>query len=373
MTMPRCSSHVDVRTRSHVKIGGRKCVSGKASFVCHASSGGHKRNSDFLRQNKNGFRGRNRQNEDRDNFEDEPEIFSSKNGPLLSLSNSPKFQATATPGPREKEIVELFRKVQAQLRERAAAKEEKRIESVQGQGKETGTVDSLLKLLRKHSAEQGKRKSSNVDNKDFNLDNMDENNLDNEGKDTSFIESNSRTTREPNASSFGRPPSNFRRKSPVTQFKYQPVYPIEDTLNSVSTVNSSDKRRQNSVKIDTIPEHEQEPDTEPDVSLADGVGYGEASDNDTAILEGNEYDEVSYTESNSLAGGAYDEVSENESSDNEDAEIDEGGNKEDRIKDENLTALKLPELRAVAKSRGIKGFSKMKKAELMELLSGSPA
>ncbi|XWS30485.1 hypothetical protein CRYUN_Cryun24cG0121600 [Craigia yunnanensis] len=80
-------------------------------------------------------------------------MLSSKNWPLLSLSSSTKFQATVAPGPREKEIVELFKKVQAKLRERAVAKEEKRTEALKGKGKESETVNSLLKLLKKHSAE----------------------------------------------------------------------------------------------------------------------------------------------------------------------------------------------------------------------------
>ncbi|KAL5796517.1 hypothetical protein ACOSQ2_001337 [Xanthoceras sorbifolium] len=341
VTVSSCSSHGDLRIRSQVKIGAEKCVSKRASFVCKASSGGYKRNPDFLRQNKNGYRGRNKQNEDRENFDDEPELFSSKNGPLLSLSSSPKFQATATPGPREKEIVELFRKVQAQLRERAAAKEDKKMEALQGQGKESETVDSLLNLLRKHSVEQGKRKSSSVSSKDFNLDLTEQNTSCDEDKSTNFSDSSSKAShepKEPNASSLTRPPSNFRRKSPASQFKYQPAYSSEDRVNSGSTINSSWKKKKNSIEINTIPKHEPVPDPEPkpepepEASLADGVVFDEVSDSETNIIN---------------------------------------GNRDKQEQHEDLSALKLPELRALAKSRGVKGFSKMKKADLMELLSGS--
>ncbi|RVW53539.1 Rho-N domain-containing protein 1, chloroplastic [Vitis vinifera] len=170
-----CTSRCDYKTLSQVKIVPLKCISRGASFMCNASSSGNRRNPDFSRQSRHGFsRGRNRHNEENNNSEnlEESEFLSSKNGPLLSLSGSPKFQATATPGPREKEIVELFRKVQAQLRERAAMKEERKSEASQRQAKESENVDSLLKLLRKHSVEQGKRRSSS---RDFNLSQPDQN------------------------------------------------------------------------------------------------------------------------------------------------------------------------------------------------------
>jgi len=44
---------------------------------------------------------------------------------------------------------------------------------------------------------------------------------------------------------------------------------------------------------------------------------------------------------------------------------------EETAKDEDLSALKLVELRAIAKSRGLKGISKMKKVELVTLLGSS--
>jgi hypothetical protein len=41
------------------------------------------------------------------------------------------------------------------------------------------------------------------------------------------------------------------------------------------------------------------------------------------------------------------------------------------VQNEDLNALKMTELRALAKSRGVKGFSKMKKGELVALLTES--
>ena len=94
----------------------------ESSIVCK-SCDGHRRNPDFSRQNKQVSRNL-----------DDSDLLTSKNGSLLSFSGTPKFQATAAPGPREEEIVELFKKVQTQLGERAAAKEDKKFEASQGKG-----------------------------------------------------------------------------------------------------------------------------------------------------------------------------------------------------------------------------------------------
>ena len=58
-----------------------------------------------------------------------------------------------TPGPRRKEIVELFKKVRAQIRERAVTQVVKRMEEFQGHGEESKTGGSLLKLLREHATQ----------------------------------------------------------------------------------------------------------------------------------------------------------------------------------------------------------------------------
>eukprot|EP00262_Sarcandra_glabra_P009069 TRINITY_DN23057_c0_g1_i1.p1 TRINITY_DN23057_c0_g1~~TRINITY_DN23057_c0_g1_i1.p1 ORF type:complete len:364 (+),score=66.43 TRINITY_DN23057_c0_g1_i1:92-1183(+) len=315
----------------HVKILLKSSTvynSKRTSFACTASSSNHRRNPDFSRQNKQGHgysRSRNRQNQERENPEilEETELLSSKNGPLLSLSGSPRFQATSTPGPREKEIVELFRKVQAQLRERAAIKEEKKIEAAShGQG-ERGTVDSLLKLLRKHSVEQGKRKSGA---EDFNLDSTERNSAFDDEQNSNFFDSNTVVTEEApeeGPAPFMRPASNFRRKSPVPRVKYQPVY----TTNEVTTSNSSPKL-QGKKKKNVI-----HSDPDPVSSDARDESFNELS-------ESSDVDE------------SYDEISEPVPAEHVD-----------------LSTLKLSDLRTLAKSRGVKGYSKLKKAELVELLS----
>ncbi|KAL3531226.1 hypothetical protein ACH5RR_010548 [Cinchona calisaya] len=316
-----------------------RCTIKNTSPVCSASSGSHRRNPDFSRQNKHGFSwNRNRQNEDRDGYDslEEPEMFSSKNGPLLTSAGIPRFQATATPGPKEKEIVELFRKVQAQLRERAAVKEERKIEESQKKSKGTETVDSLLKLLRKHSVQQGKRSSDIECGREFIMDQSEQNGPMLEERNTAIYDSNSsvkHVKRESEAPVISRPRSNFQRRSPVPQVKVQPIFSDEDAINSVSRANSDQKMKEKTLEPEFGVEPETEPDTEPTFS-------------DSDVFDEMSADEIS---------GIYD--------DNE--------NVQEPVLDEysNLSEMKLTELRALAKSRGLRGFSKLKKHELIELLT----
>ncbi|KAJ6336139.1 hypothetical protein OIU78_012697 [Salix suchowensis] len=358
-----CSSHGVHYVHSQVQFGKMKCSSRASSIVCR-SSGGHRRNPDFSRQNKQGFsRNRNRQNEERNSFEnlDESDLLTSKNGPLLSLSGTPKFQATATPGPREKEIVELFRKVQAQLRERAAVKEDKKVEASQGKGRENETVDSLLKLLRKHSVEQGNKKTSNISSGDLNLD-QPENGTYKKDKSTSFFDSSKKERNDvlESITTFTRPPSNFRRKSPVPQVKFQPIYSNEDPVNSTSQLNLNGEKRK---QLEILPDTTEELELDPELDTTQGLEL------DPELVAEHELDSELEPEPSFPGVDVFDELSEGESSDMDN--VDEDGEKQQLIEHEDLSSLKLPELRALAKSRSVKGFSKMKKGDLVELLSGS--
>lgn len=302
-----------------------------------------RRNSDISRQNKHGFsRSRNRHNEGKGGFENfEEDMLSSKNGPLTSLSTSsiPKSQATAVPGPKEREIVELFRKVQARLQERAAVKEEKKVEANLGQGRNSGTVDSLLKLLRKHSVEKVKKSSENGRGKDSSLDYFQDSAKYNEGqRSPRFSDFDSAPKDdEPQEASLpfvSRPPSNFQRRSPVTRVKFQHVSHDVEDVNTTVQVSSEVGEK--------IQDDELETDTETELDPKDELFF-----QDVGVAELSE-----------------DEMNDSEQSyDNEDRE------EKQAVQHEDFSALKLPELRALAKSRGIKGFSKMKKGELMELLS----
>uniref|UniRef100_A0A7N0UIH9 Rho termination factor-like N-terminal domain-containing protein n=1 Tax=Kalanchoe fedtschenkoi TaxID=63787 RepID=A0A7N0UIH9_KALFE len=319
-----------------------RCAPKKAP-ICQASSSGQRRNPDFSRQNKQGFsRSRNRPNEERENFEnlEESEPLSSKNGSLLSLSDTPKFQATASPGPREKEIVELFRKVQSQLRERAAVKEEKKIEALQGKGKENETVDSLLKLLRKHSVEQGKRRHSNSGSGDFVNHHSEPNGRPSGDRSANIFNSASPVKEEAkphSASSSRRPASNFRKKSPVPHVKFQHVYTRPDAAASAPGIKTGSKIETHSDDLDLELEREFDPEPEPEMASL--------LSNMTILHEEDSCD---------------DENSESEAED-------ENGDDEEEAAD--LSSLKLAELRTLAKARGLKGFSKLKKGELVELLS----
>nr|KYP74172.1 SAP-like protein BP-73 [Cajanus cajan] len=336
-----CCSLGHNKIHSHVKIRGLKCRFGAASFVCEA-----KRNPDFSRQNKHGSsRSRNRNNDGRDSFESfDDDMFSLKNGPPVSLSTSGKFQATSAPGPREKEIVELFRKVQARLRERAASKEEKKVEASRGQSKENSTVDSLLKLLKKHSVEQVKRSSGAGRGKDFSSDQLQESNQYDAGRNTKISDLDSAPKdelQEGNVSSpVARPRSNFQRRSPVPRVKYQPVSDDEDDMNVLPA--GSEDTENNQDQIDLKLNDEPEPDSESDIDSKDelffpNIGMAELSEDD----------------------------------DSEQTYNDENVEEQPVVQHEDLSALKLSELRALAKSRGLKGFSKMKKSDLLELLTES--
>ncbi|XP_038887989.1 rho-N domain-containing protein 1, chloroplastic-like isoform X2 [Benincasa hispida] len=376
-----CAEH---RIDARVKFRPLNCTSLGASFTCKASSGGHRRNPDFSKQNRHGFsRSRNRQNEERESLDnvDESDLLSSKNGPLLSISSTPKSQATATPGPREKEIVELFRKVQAQLRERAAMKEEKKIEA-QGQTKGSETVDSLLKLLRKHSVEQGKRSSGGgsgggSSSKDFNFNHVKENGHYDEGKGTSIfgLSANLREKAQEPTGSFSRPVSNFQRKSPVPRVKYQPIFPGESIVDSTDGVNSkgvklngTETRSQLKAKVWTRQESTERGHWEELQSQGETKQEPELDQEYELEPEAESYElEHDPDETESELVNLLGVSSDLDDTFDDDVKDNEKFAKHDEHED--LNSLKVAELRAIAKSRSLKGFSKMKKSELVQLLS----
>ncbi|GFY99561.1 Rho termination factor [Actinidia rufa] len=334
VSLSPCSSRGGKKNPSQFKIVSLKCTSRGLSSVCKAGSSGYKRNPDFSRQNKHvSSQSRNRQDEERDGFEnfEESEMFSSQNGPLLSVSSAPKFRATGTPGPRGKEVVKLFRKIRAQIRERAATQVAKKMEEFQGHREESNTGGSLLKLLRKHTTQQQKKSRNGVSSRDFILDQPDQNGQFDDEKSTSSLDSNyimkTDEIQEHKLPSFNRVVSNFRRRSPIPRVEFQPNH-----TDSVMEIGKSEE---------TLPEPEIEDG--PKLEVVPELGF---SDSDV-----------------------FDAMSENEPSDFDEGYIDDDAEVTKPIVDENLRAMKLTELKALAKSRGMKGFSRLKKHELTELLS----
>ncbi|CAH8264338.1 unnamed protein product [Arabidopsis lyrata] len=329
-----------------IENGHLKSATNKTSFVCRASSSGHRRNNpDFSRNNKHGFRGRNRRNEDRDGL------------------------ATSSPGPKEKEIVELFRKVQAQLRARAAAKKEekKTEEASKGQGgKDSETVDSLLKLLRKHSGEQSKKQVSNF-NSEKQLQRDDDASERQDHSSNRFDSQN----KDHNATPFTRPASSFRRNSPVPRHKSQASYSSEAIFDQGSSYSVTWTQKKDQV------EPRDEPEYEPEHESESAAGYDEPepegdyepeSEPRLAILDlvSELKPESFYQEEDEDEEEDHDAVVDELSDDDESLDIEE-----ETAKDEDLSALKFVELRAIAKTRGLKVISKIKKADLLNLLGSN--
>ncbi|KAL3647734.1 hypothetical protein CASFOL_008702 [Castilleja foliolosa] len=334
------SSHSNYKHVSNMKFLSLKCSS--RSIACNASSSSYRRSPDsssgqnkrkFTRNRPNTNNNNNRQNnEERDGYEDleGPDSFSPKNGPpLFSISQNPKFQATTAPGAREKEIVELFKKVQAQLRERATSKDEvKKVETPKGKSNESETVDSLLKLLRKHSVQQSKKSYVSAENRDFVLNQTEStNHVEHEVQESPRQNHVEREVQEIPGQNLGRPKSSFRKRSPVPEVKFQPIY-------SEGVVDLDSGKSEASLEVEEV-----ESDSESDVGFS----------------EENELDEIS-----------EDEISEFFEDEQEGVVA-----KQSAVEGADLSGMKLLELRAVAKSRGLKGYSKLKKSELVELLSGS--
>jgi hypothetical protein len=345
------------------------------SVVCSASPNNHRpRNPDISRQQKRGSaRGKSKPYQERDDTENNDEFDSdtvfSKNGPPISLTSNSRPQATSAPGEREKEIVELFKRVQTQLRSRGKGREDKKPEPAKSQG-ERGSVDSLLNLLRKHSVDQ-RRKSS--DEKEQSFDQTWRNN-DSGNKQSSRIfgtKSDTQEGQKPPPATFQRPPSSFRRRSPVPGVKFQLVTnPDADAdAGAKSIVNGKAdavlKAKTPPVVEETAPDGpDSVPLYEPDSVIEEPE---DASFHDFVVSD----DESDPLDTDELLAGEPDEYAEHlEVSDVTDSIASHDKSlKTSPAEASDLSSLKVTELRELAKSRGLRGYSKMKKSELVAVLS----
>lgn len=336
----------------------------KLSLVCSANPNNHRsRSSDITRHQKGGSARRKskpyQEKDDSENIDEfDTDIMSSKNGPPISLTSNSRPQATSVPGEREKEIVELFKRVQAQLRARGKGKEEKKPEQAKAQG-ERGSVDSLLNLLRKHSVDQ-RRKSG--DEKEQSVDQTKRSNESGNKQNSSiFIKNDTQEEqKKPHPAAFKRPASNFRRRSPVPNVKFQPVTNVdaERVINNINdAVQEAKPTLENKAATDepdSVSTFEPNSVIEPEnLSLddLDHISDDEPDASDTDEPSG-EYDEPSLQiPSVPIIDESHDTTLKSSL----------GG--------PDLSTLKVTELRELAKSRGIKGYSKMKKNDLVELLS----
>ncbi|KAF8783742.1 hypothetical protein HU200_000175 [Digitaria exilis] len=339
----------------------------RVSLVCSANPMNHRpKNSNISRQQKGGSsRGKGKPYQDKDDSENidefDSDVMFSKNGPPTSLANNSRPQATSAPGEREKEIVELFKRVQAQLRARGKGKEDKKPEPAKVQG-ERGSVDSLLKLLRKHSVDQ-RRKGS--DDREQNFDITRRSNDSGNRQSLAILGTKSDTQedqKKPPPAPFKRPASNFRRRSPVPGVRFQPVINADaeaDANRKSITNNVTDAVQKAKTALDertTTDEPESvspyEPDSEmpsENISLDDFDALSD-DESDTEDFNDEEYSEAALEN---------DDVT----------DIDES-HVDGATENSDLSSLKVAELRELAKSRGIKGYSKKKKHELVEILSG---
>lgn len=345
-----CSSRGPYKTLTHLKTAPVKCTSSRMSIVCN-----------FSRENKRGFsRNRNNRKDDENGFEsldESDDILSSKNGTISSASNPSRYQPTSTPESKQNEVLELFKKIQIQVRERDAAKGDKKktTELNQPHGKDDEPVENILKILRENRSKTGKTgRSSSGSNRGIILEEPESNGVLEKEKSTldsildqseqngtferkeSLTSSNSRNNLKDKAQGHGResptfrrPVSKFQRRSPVPQVKDQPI--PSDSVTDTWVNGKSEMLHPDPETNDSGIEMEPEP------GFSEGIVFdGMLEEEDSEILEGYGDDEV----------------------------------EEDKpMIDEDFSGMKLPELRALAKSRGVKGISKLKKRELVELLS----
>ncbi|XP_078160965.1 uncharacterized protein LOC144556485 [Carex rostrata] len=161
---------------------------------------------------------------------------------------------------------------------------------------------------------------------------------------------------EPKPVTISRPPSRFSRKSPVTVEKYEPVVPSEIYEGETEMLSEEEKSGSEYLVYESESESMAEPsEGQHLVEKYEPVVPSKIYEGETQMLSEEEKSGSEYL--------VYESESESMAEPSEGQHLGE--------KTEDLGALKVSELREIAKSRGLKGYSKLKKAELVEQLSVS--
>jgi Rho termination factor, N-terminal domain len=281
-------------------------------------------------------RGKLKSYQDQDDLLETSQILSLENG-CSATSDAPARTKSANPA----DIVELFRKHLPQLRETTQNSNRSyglNATLLNRDKEDRETFKSLLKLLKSSSCKQ-KKPANNIDTKGKSLKyekavvegseiTDEETDFDNDVPD--MLDS------EPEPLISSGPPSSFSRQSSI------PVAKNDTVRGETQMVTKQEKSISKALLYES--ESELEDEEEP---VSESFVY--ESEDESMAEEKSESDLIVH-ESESV-----DEQSE--------------GPQEEKIED--LSALTVSELKEIAKSRGLKGYSKLKKADLLELLSSS--
>ncbi|CAA0373816.1 unnamed protein product [Arabidopsis thaliana] len=154
-------------------------------------------------------------------------------------------------------------------------------ETISMGGKESETVDSLLKLLRKHSGEQSKKQVSNF-NSEKQLQ-RDDDASERQNHSSSRFDSRNK---DHNATPFTRPASSFRRNSPVPRHKSQASYSSEAIFYEASSYSVTWTQKKDQVESRDEPEYELEPESAAEYDEPEPEAeYEPESEPELAILE----------------------------------------------------------------------------------------
>lgn len=402
VSLSPCSSRYNCKAFSNIKIVPPKFTFRGMSLVCKAGSNGFAGNLGFSRQNKHGFsQNKNKQN-DRESS-DSLQEFLFEIGLLKSSPSAPKFQPNGTPPEPRKKEDNVFSKLKKHITRlgnkssRNDSSSDDKNETLAGSfGKEKST--SSPQLARNITPMGRKSSSSNGSNRNF-LDQFKE--VSDEEKSVSSPklpgEIITRTERKSISNGSGR---DF-----LLDQSEQDCLINEEK--SMSSFDSSNLGEQESSFLNLLNRHDAQmgknsggngssKDSTLDHSAQNGSVNKEKS---TASFDSNDFVQresptLSRPVSNfrrrspiprvkfelirsntdlNLDGQRESTLLEHEKrEDSSDFVVGYGRNEAEQksTAEDDLSAMKLPELKALAKSRGMKGLSRLRKHQLLELLSG---